>query len=781
MKLSIIMPIYNAEKLLLKSIDSVIDQNIDDFELICINDGSTDNSLNVLNNYASKYDFIKIISQENKGPSKTRNKGIEIASGEYIAFLDSDDIFIDENALNKMYDLAIKYDADVVSSNMQFVEQDYSIKENPHYGLGDYIQFDEYSCIDSKDYGIPFAFYKNIFKREFLIKNEIVFPDLSVGEDPVFMAKVLTNTSKIVTAPLVLYGYNYSNGGGVNNKINTYRKKKEYIKHFKYVFDILDENSFHKTSKLYERQLFGFLNWNDNIMDNNLFEIYNEFFKLYDNNFCHENLDYIVFNINASSYLLNNSEDNNIFEKIKHEFNKFDVYENLNNLDLIDKYFLVLFSSSLNDYKTSYAKLYFEDKKFIIKLTEFIINKFKLYFDNCSNRLTNIIDSYYFRYLDDDFKEMKYIRNPDKPRVSIISVVQNFGNHLWEYYNNILNQTLDDFELICVYDSNKRKPLKILNDIAEYDSRVKVYKMDKKYNSPWDLALENIRGKFVLFHNPNYNYSVNALFDFYLDAVDNKSDLVLFKFNEEMDYSNNLYVINSKQYDQINKEDYLFNSIPTPWFKFYRKEFLDKNNFNFNLNNPLNYRLSHIQSIIKAENISYIPEFYHFFDYDLKNKYQYEAYDLIEHFDELSDFFKNEECIDKFSEEFNRYILNQVYLSLFYFKSNQDFIILKEKILKLSFRNELSFKLFKMYYCINNSYSLKEFLYVDENFRECNTINEFKLKRKILKLTSKKKNISRKNKLIKKQTRQLSKLNNDIKSSSSWKITKPLRFFKINK
>ncbi len=780
MKLSIIMPIYNDEKLLLKSIDSVINQNIDDFELICINDGSTDNSLNVLNNYESKYDFIKIISQENKGPSKTRNKGIEIASGEYIAFLDSDDIFVDENALNKMYELAIKYDADVVSSNIQFVEQDYSIKKNPHYELGDYIQFDEYGCIDSKDYGIPFAFYKNIFKREFLIKNEIHFPNLSVGEDPVFMAKVLTNTSKIVTTPLVLYGYNYSNGGVVNNKINSYEKKREYIKHFKCVFDILDENSFHESSKLYERQLFGFLNWNENINDRDLLEIYNECFKLYENNFSNESLDYIVFIINASIYLLNNIEDNNIFEKIKQEFNKFNVYENLKNLEIMDKYFLVLFSSSLNDYKTN-IKLYLEDKKFIIKLTEFIINKFKSYFDNNSNKLNNIIDSYYFRYMDDDFKEMKYIRNPDKPRVSIISVVQNFGYHLWEYYNNILNQTLDDFELICIYDSNKRGPSKILNDIAKHDSRVKVYKMDKKYNSPWDLALDNIHGEFVLFHNPNYNYSVNALFDLYSNAINNKSDMVLFKYNEEIDYSNNFYIINYKQYDEINKEEYLFNSIPTPWFKFYRKEFLDKNNFDFNFNNPLNYRVTHIQSIIKAKNISYIPEYYHYFDYNLKNIYHYKVYDLIEHFDNISDFLKKEDHVDKFSEQFARYILNQVYQSLFYFKSNQDFIILKEKILKLSFENKLPFKIFKKYYCINNSYSIKEFLYMDESFKECNTIKEFKLKRKILKLTSKKKNISRKNKLIKKQNKQLSKRNKDIKSSSSWKITKPIRFFKINK
>ncbi len=90
-KISIVMPVYNESDLLEKSILSVAKQTLDDLELICVNDGSTDDSLNVLNNLSEKHDFIKVFSQENQGSGKARNLGMSKASGVYIAFLDADD------------------------------------------------------------------------------------------------------------------------------------------------------------------------------------------------------------------------------------------------------------------------------------------------------------------------------------------------------------------------------------------------------------------------------------------------------------------------------------------------------------------------------------------------------------------------------------------------------------------------------------------------------------------------------------------------------------------
>ena len=90
-KISVIVPVYNVEKYLARCLDSIINQTLADIEIICINDGSTDNSLEILNDYAKKDSRIKIIDQTNAGLSCARNAGMQIAQGEYIGFVDSDD------------------------------------------------------------------------------------------------------------------------------------------------------------------------------------------------------------------------------------------------------------------------------------------------------------------------------------------------------------------------------------------------------------------------------------------------------------------------------------------------------------------------------------------------------------------------------------------------------------------------------------------------------------------------------------------------------------------
>jgi len=89
--ISIIVPVYNVEKYLPKCLDSLVNQTYQDLEIICVNDGSTDGSLEILEQYAVKDNRIKVVSQENQGPSETRNKGIDIAKGEWMMFVDSDD------------------------------------------------------------------------------------------------------------------------------------------------------------------------------------------------------------------------------------------------------------------------------------------------------------------------------------------------------------------------------------------------------------------------------------------------------------------------------------------------------------------------------------------------------------------------------------------------------------------------------------------------------------------------------------------------------------------
>ena len=291
-KISVIMPVYNTSDFLSMSLDSVLNQTIDDIEIICINDGSTDNSVNILKKY-SEFDSIKVINQENLGSGEARNKGLSLAAGEYIAFLDSDDIFLDENALDQMYNLAIKTNADMVAANLKRIKKNGSIEENYDYENTLFTYFYEKTVISPKEYGIPWAFYKNIYKRSFLNEYDIKFPDLSRGQDPIFLANILTKIKNIYALPVDLYGYNHSASGGVNVKVNSYEKKLDYLKHFVDTFQILQYNSFNESLSLYKKEFIDYLNYKQNIFDDDIKKIISELTQL-DNYFKKEDYGYFI-------------------------------------------------------------------------------------------------------------------------------------------------------------------------------------------------------------------------------------------------------------------------------------------------------------------------------------------------------------------------------------------------------------------------------------------------------------------------------------------------------
>lgn len=296
---SVIMPVYNSSNFLNKSIESIQNQTLKDIEIICVDDGSTDDSIDVLNKLNDKYGNIKIICQENSGPGIARNNGIKNAYGEYIAFLDSDDIFLDNFALEKMYSLGKSNDSDLICANLKRINQDYTIDTNYDFLNSRFKYFYKKDCLNSEDYGIPFAFYKNLFKRSFLEENKIDFPDLRFGEDPVFMVNVLVKVNEFFVLPLDLYGYNHSVGGGVNEKITNFEKKNAYIKHFKDIFDILKIHKLNSIFSIYKKEFIDYLFYSNNIHDKeikeivkNLFNNYKEYFD--ENEYGFFLMDYLI-------------------------------------------------------------------------------------------------------------------------------------------------------------------------------------------------------------------------------------------------------------------------------------------------------------------------------------------------------------------------------------------------------------------------------------------------------------------------------------------------------
>lgn len=270
------MPVFNGINLIEKSIESVSSQSLKDLELICINTNSNDNQ-DALNDLNEKYDFIKIIDDENE-EIKSYNLGISKSSGEYIAFLNPGDIFIDKNTLNKLYKQANKFDADMVGANLKIINSNGEISDDPRYEREELERFYKEDLMRPKHYGLPWAYYKNIYKKDMLLKNKIEFPDLSIGEGIVFLADILTTITDIYIMPVDFYGLSADNSE-YKNKLKTPQFKYDYINHFKMVFEILDYHKFKKNSiKLKEL----FITYLKTAMENNDFDIYYGFNEIFD-------------------------------------------------------------------------------------------------------------------------------------------------------------------------------------------------------------------------------------------------------------------------------------------------------------------------------------------------------------------------------------------------------------------------------------------------------------------------------------------------------------------
>lgn len=201
---SIIIPIYNVEKYLTQCLNSIINQTLKSIEIICINDGSTDNSLEILTNYSSNYENITVINQENKGQAYSRNIGINAARGKYIYFCDSDD-FINIDLCEKCYFICENNDLDVLTfdANIVIDNVDINLSKNYYDRSGKNILS---KVVDGKKYFFDIV-SKNAFRaspcilfinRIFLIKNDLYFYEGIVHEDDLFTTKLILKSNRIL-------------------------------------------------------------------------------------------------------------------------------------------------------------------------------------------------------------------------------------------------------------------------------------------------------------------------------------------------------------------------------------------------------------------------------------------------------------------------------------------------------------------------------------------------------------------------------------------------------
>ena len=358
-KVSVLMPVYNLEDYIEHAMESLFNQTLKDIEIVCVNDGSVDNSYEILKEFASKYDFIKVFSQENKGAGPALNKCIEEATGEYIAFLDADDIYVDDDALERMYNYAAENDADMVAGNLKFVEgEDYNIVDSHHYKRKLYKYCDKEEIISPDNYGIPYAFYKNIFKREFLNKNNIRFPPYKRGVDTLFLARVLVNVEKIYTIPVWLYGYNHAVGGGFNKKLSDYDFIRNFFKVFKGVFDIFYEAGFNGVAHEFKKELLLYFKYEGNATDWGIYELVMEVYGDDGSYFTDFQDEYDVFIATQLINHLNENPTEELYVKTKEDISNLNLSKNKEVSEyLLRKAHLLETSNSLDEFTRNYLEL----------------------------------------------------------------------------------------------------------------------------------------------------------------------------------------------------------------------------------------------------------------------------------------------------------------------------------------------------------------------------------------------------------------------------------------
>lgn len=248
-EISVIIPVYNVENYLEKCLDSVCNQSFRDIEIICVNDGSTDRSSDILMEYGQNDNRIKIIDQKNQGLGAARNNGLRHANAKYVYFLDSDD-YLDITALEKLYSNVLSNNSDIVLFKFQTFDDNENVhnrsvefKIDEIFGDIDYSNFTfTYSDVKKHVMNTAFSACLKIYKKDFLDSfDDFYFPENLSFEDILFHVKVMLRASRISFVNESLYFYRSNPDSILNSTANAY----DIFENIDLVEDFLRENGYY--------------------------------------------------------------------------------------------------------------------------------------------------------------------------------------------------------------------------------------------------------------------------------------------------------------------------------------------------------------------------------------------------------------------------------------------------------------------------------------------------------------------------------------------------------
>lgn len=259
-KISVIIPVYNAENYIVECLDSLVNQTLTDLEIICVNDGSRDNSLKILRQYELKDSRIMVIDQKNQGACVARNTGINIETGEYIAFVDADD-YLNLNTYELAYSEAVNKDLDILCFGWKSFPMQSGWDKAKSSPKQKYFENDSINAWFYCGTGANVNIWNKLYKRSFLVESGVYFKrNLKCAQDYCFNMLLFPKAKKIEFISDRLYNYRRGAIGSISSQNKDALRMKSHIEVMKEVLKEWNQNGY---SKGFEAQLVKlFIDWN---------------------------------------------------------------------------------------------------------------------------------------------------------------------------------------------------------------------------------------------------------------------------------------------------------------------------------------------------------------------------------------------------------------------------------------------------------------------------------------------------------------------------------------
>ena len=325
--ISVIVPVYNAEKYLKTCLDSLISQTYTNFEVLCVDDGSTDHSLNILRFYEKKDNRIKVFTQENAGPAAARNKALQYATGDYISFVDADDYLL-ENAFKILVEVAGEkenWDLIIFGGNVIGEKNDY-IADKLTTSFKTYINNKVDEVVFKEKAARPFL-WLHFIKRKILEEPSILRFDeeLNLGEDQIFQFGYIPRAKNVIVLDSKLYNYRIEKNTSLMQLYSNRRiKKKKTECHFLIVEKVINE---WKKQGFYELNQDALWSWVIEFLYYTICDLPAEFKRKYAERILKLNQKYKV-----REYLIAESQQGNLAEIKEWALNDLTVEEELKTL-----------------------------------------------------------------------------------------------------------------------------------------------------------------------------------------------------------------------------------------------------------------------------------------------------------------------------------------------------------------------------------------------------------------------------------------------------------------